>query len=592
MSRGYIEMPNFVYSKIKMWFLPCLFILICAIIISYIVTINKNDSKEQIYEGLTIPGNISTSNVSSEKVKLLLPHLKVLLLSSYPSRKSVTSDWDKSYSNTWEDLSGNKNDFTWNKSPVLVQGKGFSTKGNTLTGPLTNILEFNDTHQLTIILKTEILEEDKLESENNDVDIGEVIANAKLSIQNKDNSMSINIPATIKESFEDLKNDIVSGNQTQDTLKNVIVNASKIKDTLDNHPNNGKKPKQKPAAFVLYGNQGKSIEVRIPSGVGNLEISVAGKPTTNIQKMPSTDDTNYAITYNTLNGRGHLTAYVNTVMVIDEDVDTIYMGEKNIVMNPTGDLNIGIKEVALLNRSLNNQEIGYFCKYGVVLRTILDNPTIFETRIINNEEQKCTIKCKTNTCVEQCVVDDHDYCPTVSKDSYGNYIVKGASYGNDRRVAREVYRINFPKCKEVPEILDEWYNRPKYVLEPTCPFIINSPYNPCKSTSCDNVNWSAPTPDAAGMNKKCRRKVDSYCDENSFLDPQCVCWQPQNRDLPECRAYISQYNCNKDRGCAPDDFPIEAHKDFDQYIKKDRIPCWSCSLDELPPQNSSVNMNK
>ena len=58
-------MPNFVYSKIKMWFLPCLFILICAIIISYIVTINKNDSKEQIYEGLTIPGNISTSNVSS-----------------------------------------------------------------------------------------------------------------------------------------------------------------------------------------------------------------------------------------------------------------------------------------------------------------------------------------------------------------------------------------------------------------------------------------------------------------------------------------------------------------------------------------------
>ena len=204
--KSYVEriysMPNLVYSNIKKWLLPFLFILICAIIISYIVTINKNDSKEKIYEGLTIPSNISTSNISSEKVKLLLPHLKVLLLSSYPTRTSVTSDWDKSYSNTWEDLSGNKNDFNWNTQPVLVQEKGFSTKDNILTGPLTDILDFNDTHQLTIVLKVNVLEEDKLDTENNDVDIGEVIANAKLSIQNKENSMSINIPATIKESFE------------------------------------------------------------------------------------------------------------------------------------------------------------------------------------------------------------------------------------------------------------------------------------------------------------------------------------------------------------------------------------------------------
>ena len=575
-------MPNISYSKIKKWFLPLSFIFICAIMISYIVTVCKNDTKQQITENLTNPNTKLISGVSSEKVKLLLPYLKVLLLSNYPTRNSIKSDWDKSYTNVWEDLSGNKNDFTWTTQPVSYQEKGFSTKNNTLTGPLTTILDFNNTNQLTIILKVKILEKDKIETENNNIDIGEVIANAKLSIQNKDNLMSINIPSTIKESFENLKSDITSGNQTQDTLTNIVVNSNNIKKSLENHPNNAKKPKKNPVAFVLYGNEGKSIEIKIPNGIGNLEVFVSGKQTTNIQKIQSTDDTNYVITYNTLNGRGHITAYVNTMIVIDEDVDTIYMGEKNIVINPSGKLNIGITEIALLNRAINSQEIAYFCKYGIVLRTILDNPHIYETIIINNEETQCKIKCKSTKCVEECVNDDYNYCPVISKDSYGNYIVKGTSYGNNRRVAREIYRINFPKCIDIPEILDEWYNQKNYILEPTCPFIVNSPYNPCKNTACENVNWNASTPDEASMNKKCRMKIDSYCQENSFLDPQCACWQPQNIDSPECRAYIAQYNCSADRGCQIDDFPIEAHKDFPMYIKKDRIPCWNCSIDELP----------
>ena len=345
-------MQNFINSKMKKWLLPLLFILICALIISYIVTINKNNRKEQIYEGLTNPIKI-LSNISSEKVKLLLPYLKVLLLSNYPTRKSVKSDWDKKYYNKWEDLSGNKNDFTWKTQPVLVEDKGFSTKNNTLTGPLTDILDFNNTNQLTIIFKVELLEEDKLELENNDVDIGDIIANAILSTKNQENLMSLNIPATIKESFESLKDNISSNNQTQDTLNNILTGASNINDTLAKHPNNGKKPKKNPIAFVLYGNEGKSIEVKIPNGIGNLEISVAGKQTTNIQKMPSTVNT-YAITYNTLNDRGHLTAYANNVIVIDEDVDTIYIGKKNIVINPKLDNKVSELELKIIEELSSN----------------------------------------------------------------------------------------------------------------------------------------------------------------------------------------------------------------------------------------------
>ena len=127
--------------------------------------------------------------------------------------------------------------------------------------------------------------------------------------------------------------------------------------------------------------------------------------------------------------------------------------------------------------------------------------------------------------------------------------------------------------------MDEWYNQKKVVLEPTCPFIINNQYNPCKQTECDNVDWTAPNPNSAGMNKKCRRKVDSYCEEYAYLDPMCACWRNEFRDTPQCREYISQYNNSSERGCKADDFPIEMNKDFDKYIKKDRIPCWGCSIE-------------
>lgn len=563
-------------KNMEKWILPFLFILVVALIISYIVTLNKT---EKTCEHLT---NKNTKNLSSEKISLLLPYLKIFLLSNYPVRKSIKSDWNKKYSTTWEDLSGNNNDFKWSHKPALTENDGFKTTGNTLIGPPVDVLNFEDTHQMTIILKIQLIDKDKLETESKSIGVGEIIANAKLLTQNKAIDMSINVTPTIKESFTNIVEDLMNGNQTQETLKNILDNANNVKDVLDNSPNNGKKSKRNPIAFALYGNDGKSIEIRVPNGTGHLEVSVSGKPTTNLLKMQSVDDTTYVITYTTLNGKGHLNAYVNNITMVDEDVEKINMGEKNITVNPSGDLNVGLKEISILNRALNKQEVEYFSKYGIVLRTILDNPRVIEDKKYNIQEEKCNITCSTNKCVEKCNEDKQDYCPKVTRDTSGNYMIKGTSYGNSRRVAKEIYRTNYPKCKNIPDILEEWYNREVVELDANCPFIVNSPYNPCKQTDCENVDWSASTSVASGMNKKCRKKVDSYCEENAYLDVNCSCWRTENKDLPECREYISQFNNPKERGCNPADFDIRENPEFDQYIRKDRIPCYGCDIDELP----------
>ena len=208
-----------INSKIKMWFFPSLFILICAVIISYIVTTNQNKKYEHFTEKNQT--NIPKSYISSEKVKLLLPNLKLFLLSSYPVRKSIYSDWDKKYFTEWEDLSGNNNDITWKKQPYLEQ-KGFSVKDNSIYGP-SNKLIFSD--QITIIFKVELLEKCVDSSGSVDsVDIGEIINNASLS----ESEQTINIPSEIKETFENLKKDILSEEQNQSTLKDVIVNVCLI----------------------------------------------------------------------------------------------------------------------------------------------------------------------------------------------------------------------------------------------------------------------------------------------------------------------------------------------------------------------------
>lgn len=580
-------MPRFKMPKINFnnWIFPSLLLLLSVIIISCIVTKTQQDKTEKVIEGLSNPPTVSTKNISTEKVKLLLPTLRTYLLSKYPTRKSVTSDNNGTFSNRWEDLSGNKNDFFWDKNPKLIENKGFRTKNLILEGPVNSFIGLKNTNEMTIILRVATLQKKEVETEvSTPTDIGEIIANANLSNKGKTDSMSINVPATIKENFNDLKTKLSSENQNQDTLKDILINAGQIKTVLDTQPNKGKKTLRSPIAFVLYGKDGNTLEIRLPNGVSNLEVDVNGVPTKNIQKMSSLDDAYYIIVYKKLDNGGKITAYVNTTMVIDENVSNISLDDdKKVIFNPTGTLDVGLEEIAFLNRALNEKEVGYFLRSDIVLRSILDDTSqkyISDDTYINFEGEKChedcTIKCTKNKCVKKCTNLHKKACPKVVKDTNGNYIVRGVSYGNDRRVAREIYRINFPNCRNIPEVLDDWYNK-EIILEKTCPFVVDSQFNPCKFYACENVSWDSSTPKQAGMNQKCRKRVDAYCEEHAYLDPFCYCWRSENYDLPQCVKFRSKFNNPRDRGCSAADFPIEENPDFNKYIRKDRIPCWGCS---------------
>ena len=181
-------------TNIKVWIIPLLFLCLCLLIISYIVTL-----KYTTFENLTNP----------EKVDLL-SYLKVLLKQSKPST-------------IWKDLSGNKNDFVWSNEPI--SDKGFITKNNKLYGSV-------DVKQITLVLKVNLIKDN-----NTDVNAGDIIANAKLNIENKD--MTLHIPSTVKESFENIK-DIISGDQTQDSLHKLATIANNSADILNKYPNKAK----------------------------------------------------------------------------------------------------------------------------------------------------------------------------------------------------------------------------------------------------------------------------------------------------------------------------------------------------------------
>ena len=85
------------FSKIKEWVIPSLLLIFFFIIISYVVTKNENCKKGETIERLTNPQTVSTQNMSLEKVALLLPNLKIYLLSKYPSRHSLTSSWNNKF---------------------------------------------------------------------------------------------------------------------------------------------------------------------------------------------------------------------------------------------------------------------------------------------------------------------------------------------------------------------------------------------------------------------------------------------------------------------------------------------------------------
>ena len=147
------------------------------------------------------------------------------------------------------------------------------------------------------------------------------------------------------------------------------------------------------------------------------------------------------------------------------------------------------------------------------------------------------------------------------------------SYGNNKERAYRIFVQNFPDCP-VPDVL-----RFDRIPHDKCPFIV-SRYNPCSEPECRNVDWTQDDFKKMNMTEGCRKHISHYCHINRDTDPRCFCWKDENMKDAECQKFRKQYEPPEDYGFNINIFDIEEHPDMKNYIRKDRIPCWGCNLEQ------------
>jgi hypothetical protein len=344
----------------KKWLLPCVILLICVLLMSYFVTSIVNSKNESLMEHLIDMPN-TKDNLSTEKVDLIMDNIKVYLLSKYPTRKSISED-DKSITDTWEDLTINKNDMKWSNKPVYK--KGFDTINNTLTRNSSN-LELNDA---TFILKSTLLDDKEPSKENKSVpSVGEIVFNAELASNGKDSLLTIKTDGPLKTLF----NDLMVGVKDNDSLTVKSI-AEQIQAELMKQPNNGRIEKS-PSALLIRSASGV-IELRLPNGSGTFNLSVNDKILPNLTKVsPTNESTYYMVLYKNINDKqGNVVAYVNDKKVVDSVVDIINLKKSDIIINPNKNLNVLLEEFSVINKFLDDKEVKYFFRSDIVLKSILD----------------------------------------------------------------------------------------------------------------------------------------------------------------------------------------------------------------------------
>jgi hypothetical protein len=139
--------------------------------------------------------------------------------------------------------------------------------------------------------------------------------------------------------------------------------------------------------------------------------------------------------------------------------------------------------------------------------------------------------------------------------------------------AKYIYSKNFPDCKIPDELLGGSGNN----YHDSCPYTLKQ-LNPCYVDHCAGVKWDVNNYESLKMNDKCKKSVSNYCQINYDVDENCFCWNPKYKNDTKCIKLKRFFENPKDY-CLPQSFNIEEHPDFNKYIKKDKIPCWGCSIE-------------
>jgi len=476
----------------------------------------------------------SSKNMSLEKLSPFTKHITGLYTHIYPLRKSIITQ-DVEVGKTWEDLSTYKNDMTiahskeedtscWNfEKGFNVDDTVFITK---------QIKNYKLNKEWSIIIHYTIHTMDSIDD----------VADREISVA--------------EQSANEEESDIDKTTTNAPMLGGENIPPGKIKNAI---------------GITIPCENEENIDIEIAKGVGNSIIYI------NKKKKGSFSYNEVEVSLYMTYDNKVLSVYANDYKVLEEEIKIVLDNDKPIEFNNDTNLyDIGLKKLIILNKSLDKKELDYFTEPTIVVKSIMEHHTSTVEKIQEYTET-CTSKCTKTTCVSDCVNYEKRKCPSIYIDSNKNYIINDINYGNNRRIAKEIYKINYPTCNTIPDEIEDWYNREIQTIEES-PFLVQSELHPMKYHECENTQWKEGM-NYDTLNNKCKNRIDSYCYENSELDPFCSCWKSENADLPECRKFRATFNNPRDRGCSSSDFSIEEHPDFHKYVQKDKIPCWGCSLD-------------
>tara|TARA_B100000780_G_C21126993_1_gene457827 strand:- start:8969 stop:10486 length:1518 start_codon:yes stop_codon:yes gene_type:complete len=368
--------------------------------------------------------------------------------------------------------------------------------------------------------------------------------------------------------------------------------------------------------LFIPGNERDGVKFNLDNEYGKINLTIADHKIGLTKKIMTNDMNMYTI----VKDKDLILVYVNGNLLEKTKLKKkIYFSDEPITINSLENSNFELQTVAIYNNSMNSSEVSSTSTYlkKITPPKVSNNKDVGEGVGAGVGENKCTSLCQEECassgnykdCYETCAYripeckkfckknptrpicntkcKDYDKCPTsyIKDGSYYVYIVKDSiyakelgrhgeiSYGRDRANAKEIYSMNFPDCK-MPKVLDEYSPNP---TNDSCPFVIKH-RNPCKSKNCRDVDWGT-NPLNADVNKKCKKNVASYCEENADKDKACYCWKPKYQDDRYCSKFRRHFD---DQKCSPSQFDINEHPDFSEYIKKDNIPCWNCNISSKP----------
>ena len=361
--------------------------------------------------------------------------------------------------------------------------------------------------------------------------------------------------------------------------------------------------------LFIPGNERSGLHFNLDNEYGKIHLMIADHKI-KLDKKIMTNDMNM---YTIVKDKDLIMIYINGNLLEKVKLKKkIYFSEDPIIINKSENSNFELATVAIYNNSMNSSEVSTTSSYLKNLKPSKPQPVPgSDSKCMSLCQEECSKSGNYKDCYETCAYripeckkfckknpsvpicntkcKNYDKCPTVymRDGSYYVYVVKDSiyanelgrygeiSYGRDRANAKEIFSMNFPDCK-MPKILDEYSPNP---TNGSCPFVVKH-HNPCRSKNCRDVDWKS-NPLKADVNKKCKKNIASYCEENYGKDEACYCWKPKYQDDRYCSKFRRHFD---DQKCLPSQFNIKEHPDFYKYIKKDNIPCWNCNIQTKKPK--------